>query len=166
MSNVAIIGAQWGDEWKGKVVDLFTDEADIVVRFQGGNNAGHTLVVNGDKTILHFVPSGALHPNKLCVIGNGVVIDPEILIEEIQALKVRGHLVDDTQLRISEQAHVIMLYHKLIDQARERLRGEGMIGTTGRGIGPSYEDKVARVGIRVVDLGEEDPFREKVERNI
>jgi adenylosuccinate synthase len=166
MSNVAIIGAQWGDEGKGKVVDLFTDEADIVVRFQGGNNAGHTLVVNGNKTILHLVPSGALHPNKLCVIGNGVVVDPEVLIEEIQALKARGHLVDDKQLRISEQAHVIMPYHKLIDQARERLRGEGMIGTTGRGIGPSYEDKVARVGIRFVDLLEEDTFREKLERNI
>jgi adenylosuccinate synthase len=166
MANVAIIGAQWGDEGKGKVVDLFTNEADIVVRFQGGNNAGHTLVVNGDKTILHLVPSGALHPNKLCVIGNGVVVDPEILIEEIQALKSRGHLVDDEQLRISEQAHVIMPYHKLIDQARERLRGEGMIGTTGRGIGPAYEDKVARIGIRFVDLLEEDTFREKLQRNI
>jgi adenylosuccinate synthase len=166
MSNVAIIGAQWGDEGKGKVVDLFTDEADIVVRFQGGNNAGHTLVVNGNKTILHLVPSGALHPDKLCVIGNGVVVDPGILVEEIQALKARGHLADDTQLRISEQAHVIMPYHKLIDQARERLRGEGMIGTTGRGIGPAYEDKVARVGIRFVDLLEEDTFREKLERNI
>ncbi len=166
MSNVAIIGAQWGDEGKGKVVDLFTNEADIVVRFQGGNNAGHTLVVNGDKTILHLVPSGALHPDKLCVIGNGVVVDPEILIEEIQALKARGHLVDDEQLRISEQAHVIMPYHKLIDQARERLRGEGMIGTTGRGIGPAYEDKVARIGIRFVDLLEEDTFREKLQRNI
>jgi adenylosuccinate synthase len=166
MSNVAIIGAQWGDEGKGKVVDLFTNEADIVVRFQGGNNAGHTLVVNGDKTILHLVPSGALHPDKLCVIGNGVVVDPEILIEEIQALKTRGHLVDDEQLRISEQAHVIMPYHKLIDQARERLRGEGMIGTTGRGIGPAYEDKVARIGIRFVDLLEEDTFREKLQRNI
>jgi len=166
MANVAIIGAQWGDEGKGKVVDLFTNEADIVVRFQGGNNAGHTLVVNGDKTILHLVPSGALHPDKLCVIGNGVVVDPEILIEEIQALKARGHLVDDEQLRISEQAHVIMPYHKLIDQARERLRGEGMIGTTGRGIGPAYEDKVARIGIRFVDLLEEDTFREKLQRNI
>jgi adenylosuccinate synthase len=166
MSNVAIIGAQWGDEGKGKVVDLFTNEADIVVRFQGGNNAGHTLVVNGDKTILHLVPSGALHPDKLCVIGNGVVVDPEILIEEIQALKTRGHLVDNEQLRISEQAHVIMPYHKLIDQARERLRGEGMIGTTGRGIGPAYEDKVARIGIRFVDLLEEDTFREKLQRNI
>jgi len=166
MANVAIIGAQWGDEGKGKVVDLFTNEADIVVRFQGGNNAGHTLVVNGDKTILHLVPSGALHPDKLCVIGNGVVVDPEILIEEIQALKTRGHLVDNEQLRISEQAHVIMPYHKLIDQARERLRGEGMIGTTGRGIGPAYEDKVARIGIRFVDLLEEDTFREKLQRNI
>ncbi|HYT55582.1 MAG TPA: adenylosuccinate synthase [Verrucomicrobiae bacterium] len=166
MSNVAIIGAQWGDEGKGKVVDLFTDEADIVVRFQGGNNAGHTLVVNGDKTILHLVPSGALHPDKLCVIGNGVVVDPEILIEEIQTLKRRGHLVDDEQLRISEQAHVIMPYHKAIDLARERLRGKGKIGTTGRGIGPAYEDKVARTGIRFVDLLEEDTFREKLQRNI
>ena len=166
MANVAIIGAQWGDEGKGKVVDLFTHEADIVVRFQGGNNAGHTLVVNGKKTVLHLVPSGALHPNKLCVIGNGVVVDPEILIKEIEALKAQGHLASDEQLRISEQAHVIMPYHKLIDQARERLRGEGMIGTTGRGIGPAYEDKVARVGIRFVDLLEEDTFREKLERNI
>ena len=166
MANVAIIGAQWGDEGKGKVVDLFTDETDIVVRFQGGNNAGHTLVVDGTKTVLHLVPSGALHPDKLCVIGNGVVVDPEILIQEIEALKTQGHLTSDEQLRISEQAHVIMPYHKLIDQARERLRGEGMIGTTGRGIGPAYEDKVARVGIRFVDLLEEDTFREKLERNI
>ena len=166
MANVAIIGAQWGDEGKGKVVDLFTREADIIVRFQGGNNAGHTLVVDGTKTVLHLVPSGALHPNKLCVIGNGVVVDPEILIEEIRALKTEGHLTQDAQLRISEQAHVIMPYHKAIDLARERLRGKGKIGTTGRGIGPAYEDKVARVGIRFVDLLEEDTFREKLERNI
>jgi adenylosuccinate synthase len=137
MANVAIIGAQWGDEGKGKVVDLFTEDADIIVRYQGGNNAGHTLVVDGAKTVLHLVPSGALHPNKLCVIGNGVVVDPEVLIEEIRELKAQGHLASDEQLRISEQAHVIMPYHKLIDQARERLRGEGMIGTTGRGIGPA-----------------------------
>ncbi|MGZ8477823.1 MAG: adenylosuccinate synthase [Candidatus Binatia bacterium] len=166
MSNVAIIGAQWGDEGKGKIVDLFTHDADIIVRFQGGNNAGHTLVVNGKKTILHLVPSGALHPNKLCVIGNGVVVDPEILIEEIDALKAQGHLQSDEQLRISEQAHVIMPYHKAIDLARERLRGKGKIGTTGRGIGPAYEDKVARVCIRFIDLLEEDTFREKLERNI
>jgi adenylosuccinate synthase len=166
MSNVAIIGAQWGDEGKGKIVDLFTHDADIIVRFQGGNNAGHTLVVNGKKTVLHLVPSGALHPDKLCVIGNGVVVDPEILIEEIDALKAQGHLQSDEQLRISEQAHVIMPYHKAIDLARERLRGKGKIGTTGRGIGPAYEDKVARIGIRFIDLLEEDTFREKLERNI
>ncbi len=166
MANVAIIGAQWGDEGKGKIVDLFTHDADIIVRFQGGNNAGHTLVVDGEKTILHLVPSGALHPNKLCVIGNGVVVDPKVLIEEIDALKARGHLTDDNLLRISEQAHVIMPYHKAIDQARERLRGEGMIGTTGRGIGPAYEDKVARIGIRFIDLLEKDTFREKLQRNI
>jgi adenylosuccinate synthase len=166
MANVAIIGAQWGDEGKGKIVDLFTDDADIVVRFQGGNNAGHTLVVDGKKTVLHLVPSGALHPNKLCIIGNGVVVDPEILLEEITALKRQGHFMDDAQLRISEQAHLIMPYHKAIDQARERLRGEGMIGTTGRGIGPAYEDKVARVGIRFIDLLEEETFQEKLQRNI
>ncbi|MGE5305546.1 MAG: adenylosuccinate synthase [Alphaproteobacteria bacterium] len=166
MANAAIIGAQWGDEGKGKIVDLFTEDADIIVRFQGGNNAGHTLVVDGKKTVLHLVPSGALHENKLCVIGNGVVIDPGILIEEIDALKAQGHLADDHLLRISEQAHVIMPYHKAIDLARERLRGKGKIGTTGRGIGPAYEDKVARVGIRFIDLLEEDTFRAKLRRNI
>jgi adenylosuccinate synthase len=166
MANVAIIGAQWGDEGKGKIVDLFTRYADTVVRFQGGNNAGHTLVVDGKKTVLHLVPSGALHPNKLCVIGNGVVVDPEVLIGEITSLKSQGHLADDRLLRISEEAHLIMPYHKAIDQARERLRGEGMIGTTGRGIGPAYEDKVARVGIRFVDLLEEDTFKAKLRHNI
>jgi adenylosuccinate synthase len=166
MANVAIIGAQWGDEGKGKIVDLFTQDADVVVRFQGGNNAGHTLVVDGKKTILHLIPSGALHPHKLCVIGNGVVVDPEVLIHEIEALKAQGHLQDDSLLRISEEAHLIMPYHKAIDQARERLRGEGMIGTTGRGIGPAYEDKVARIGIRFIDLLEEETFQEKLERNI
>ena len=166
MSNVAIIGAQWGDEGKGKVVDLFTYDADIIVRFQGGNNAGHTLVVDGKKTVLHLVPSGALHRDKLCVIGNGVVVDPQILIEEIDALKAQGHLLDDSLLRISEEGHLIMPYHKAIDLARERLRGKGKIGTTGRGIGPAYEDKVARVGIRFIDLLEEDTFREKLRHNI
>jgi adenylosuccinate synthase len=166
MANVAIIGAQWGDEGKGKVVDLFTEDADIVVRFQGGNNAGHTLVVDGKKTVLHLIPSGALHPGKLCVIGNGVVVDPEILIEEIDALQNQGHLTDEASLLISEQAHLIMPYHKSIDLARERLRGKGKIGTTGRGIGPAYEDKVARVGIRFIDLLEEDTFREKLQHNL
>src|SRR5213593_3796900 len=166
MANVAIIGAQWGDEGKGKIVDLFTHDADIIVRFQGGNNAGHTLVVDGKKTVLHLVPSGALHPGKLCVIGNGVVVDPEVLLKEIAGLKQNGWLLDDASLRISEEAHLIMPYHKAIDQARERLRGEGMIGTTGRGIGPAYEDKVARIGIRFVDLLEEETFQEKLRRNI
>ena len=166
MANVAIIGAQWGDEGKGKIVDLFTHDADIIVRFQGGNNAVHTLVVDGKKTVLHLVPSGALHPGKLCVIGNGVVVDPEVLLKEIAGLKQTGWLLDDASLRISEEAHLIMPYHKAIDQARERLRGEGMIGTTGRGIGPAYEDKVARIGIRFIDLLEEETFQEKLRRNI
>ncbi len=166
MANVAVIGAQWGDEGKGKIVDLFTRDADIVVRFQGGNNAGHTLVVDGEKTVLHLIPSGALHPNKLCVIGNGVVVDPEALLSELGGLKERGYLLDDSLLRISEEAHLIMPYHKSIDQARERLRGKGKIGTTGRGIGPAYEDKVARTGIRFIDLLEEETFREKLRYNI
>jgi adenylosuccinate synthase len=166
MANVAIIGAQWGDEGKGKIVDLFTRNADIVVRFQGGNNAGHTLVVDGKKTILHLIPSGALHLHKLCVIGNGVVVDPEVLLEEIGALRENGYFLDDSLLRVSEDAHLIMPYHKAIDQARERLRGKGKIGTTGRGIGPAYEDKVARIGIRFVDLLEEETFRDKLRHNI
>ena len=166
MANVAVIGAQWGDEGKGKIVDLFSRDADIVVRFQGGNNAGHTLVVNGNKTVLHLIPSGALHPGKLCVIGNGVVVDPGVLLEELDGLKKRGYLLDDSFLRISEQAHLIMPYHKAIDLARERLRGKGKIGTTGRGIGPAYEDKVARTGIRFVDLLEQDTFRDKLRHNI
>ncbi len=164
--NVAVIGAQWGDEGKGKVVDLFSQNADIVVRFQGGNNAGHTLVVNGVKTVLHLVPSGALHPDKFCVIGNGVVVDPEVLLGEIGRLKEKGHLLDDSLLRISEEAHLIMPYHNAIDRARERLRGKEKIGTTGRGIGPAYEDKVARVGIRLIDLLEEDTFYEKLRTNL
>ncbi|MGH7860453.1 MAG: adenylosuccinate synthase, partial [Candidatus Binatia bacterium] len=163
--------AQWGDEGKGKVVDLLAGRSDIVVRFQGGNNAGHTLVVGEEKTILHLVPSGVLHPGKVCVIGNGVVIDPIVLSEEIARLRSRGLLRHEEELRISEQAHLILPYHKAIDLARERLRGKGKIGTTGRGIGPAYEDKVARIGIRVVDLLEEDTFREKlhatlVEKNV
>src|SRR5207237_10217186 len=128
MANVAIIGAQWGDEGKGKIVHLFTHDAAIIVRFQGGNNAGHTLVVDGKKTVLHLVPSGALHPAKLCVIGNGVVVDPEVLLKEIAGLKQNGWLLDDASLRISEEAHLIMQYHKAIDQARERMSGEGMMG--------------------------------------
>jgi adenylosuccinate synthase len=152
MPNVVVVGAQWGDEGKGKIVDLFTQFADVVVRYQGGPNAGHTLVVNGRKTVLHQVPSGILHPNKLCLVGNGVVLDPETLIREIDGLKGQGCLADESQLRISSSAHVIMPYHRLIDAGRERRLGSAKIGTTGRGIGPCYEDKIGRRGIRIADL--------------
>ena len=164
--NLAVLGAQWGDEGKGKIVDLLTQYADVVVRFQGGNNAGHTLVVDGEKTVLHLIPSGILHPGKACVIGNGVVIDPEVLILEIDRLKQKGALADDGQLVISLDAHVIMPWHKAIDVAREKSMGEGKIGTTGRGIGPTYEDKVARRGVRIRDLLDEARLRRKVKDRV
>jgi adenylosuccinate synthase len=163
MSNVVIVGAQWGDEGKGKVVDLFTSWADVVVRYQGGANAGHTLVVGGVKTVLHLVPSGVLHPGKKCIIGNGVVVDPEALMEEIDLLKSKGLLTDPTQLTVSENAHVILPYHKRIDAGREK---RNAIGTTGRGIGPCYEDKVARRGVRVRDLLKPDALRRRLSMRI
>ncbi|NOJ78194.1 adenylosuccinate synthase [Myxococcus xanthus] len=166
MPNVVVIGAQWGDEGKGKVVDLLTEHAQVVVRFQGGNNAGHTLVVGGQKTVLHLIPSGILHPGKTCVIGNGVVVDPAVLVGEIDALKVRGFLKDDAQLLISDNAHVIFPWHKLLDSFREKARGGSAIGTTGRGIGPAYEDKVARRGIRVRDLLNADRLRTRIEARL
>jgi adenylosuccinate synthase len=166
MPNVAVIGAQWGDEGKGKIVDLLTQYADVVVRFQGGNNAGHTLVVGGKKTVLHLIPSGILHPGKTCVIGNGVVVDPEVLIGEMDALKQKGLFSDDAQLVISNDAHVIMPWSKAVDIARERCLGEGKIGTTGRGIGPTYEDKVARRGIRIRDLLDEAKLARKVKERL
>ena len=166
MPATVVIGTQWGDEGKGKLVDLLAADADVVVRFHGGNNAGHTLVVDGQKTILNLVPAGVLHPGRLCMMGPGLVIDPAVLVAEIDALRARGYLSDDGWLRISEQAHLIMPYHRAIDHARERLRGTGSIGTTGRGIGPAYEDKMARTGIRVGDLFDEAGFREALERNL
>ncbi len=166
MPAVVGIGVQWGDEGKGKVVDILAEHADIVVRFQGGSNAGHTLVVGDEKTVLHQVPSGVLHPGKVCVIGNGVVVDPAALIEEIDALRARGYLEDESVLKISDRAHLIMPYHRAIDQARERLRGEGRIGTTGRGIGPTYEDKMARIGLRFAELVDEHLFAEALRATI
>ena len=166
MSNVVIIGTQWGDEGKGKIVDLLTEHADVIVRFQGGPNAGHTVVVGDKKTILHQVPSGILHPGKQCVIGNGVVLDIETLISEIDLVKAQGYFRDDAALLISENAHLIMPYHKSIDIAREKMKGAGKIGTTGRGIGPAYEDKVGRSGIRLADIFNDDVFRTKLDQNL
>ncbi len=164
MPNVVVVGAQWGDEGKGKIVDLFTEHASVVVRYQGGNNAGHTLVVEGETTVLHLIPSGVLHEGKVCVIGNGVVIDPEVLCREIDQLQSKGMLRDDAQLIVAEGAHVIMPWHKRIDVLREGAMGAAKIGTTGRGIGPTYEDKVARRGVRVYDLVRPDRLRAAVER--
>lgn len=162
MPNVVVVGAQWGDEGKGKIVDLLTEHAQVVVRFQGGNNAGHTLVVGGQKTVLHLIPSGVLHAGKTCVIGNGCVIDPTVLMKEIDALRSRGFLQDSAQLMISEHAHVICPWHKHLDALREKARGGGAIGTTGRGIGPAYEDKVARRGVRMRDLLDGERLRRRV----
>jgi len=166
MANVAVIGTQWGDEGKGKVVDLYAEDAGVIARFQGGNNAGHTLVVKGEQTILHLVPSGILHDNKICIIGNGVVVNPKVLLEEIDKLKSRRLLPLNTKLYVSEKAHVIMPYHWRLDVARESHGVGKKIGTTGRGIGPTYEDKIARVGIRMCDLLDEQVFREKLAKNI
>ena len=163
MPSLVIVGTQWGDEGKGKIVDLLTRYADAVVRFQGGNNAGHTIVLKGEKFVFHLIPSGILYKNKKCIIGNGVVLDPAVLIGEITELKRRGYLKDDSQLMISEETHLILPYHRKIDVAREK---GFKIGTTGRGIGPAYEDKVARCGIRVVDLLDEKVFRKKLEDNL
>jgi adenylosuccinate synthase len=160
MANIVVVGTQWGDEGKGKIVDLLTEKSDLIIRFQGGNNAGHTLVVGEKKVVLHLIPSGILHPGKLCVIGSGVVLDPEILIEEITALQEKGYEVSPESVAISDRAHVIMPYHRIIDTARDCTQG---IGTTGRGIGPAYEDKARRVGIRMVDLVHEPYLRKKLD---
>jgi adenylosuccinate synthase len=160
MANIVVVGTQWGDEGKGKIVDLLTENSNLIIRFQGGNNAGHTLVVGEKKVVLHLIPSGILHPGKLCVIGSGVVLDPEILIEEINALKEKGYHVSPDSVAISDRAHVIMPYHRIIDHARDCTQG---IGTTGRGIGPAYEDKARRIGIRMVDLVNERILTKKLD---
>ena len=166
MSNVVIVGTQWGDEGKGKVVDLLASSADLVVRFQGGNNAGHTLVVDGEETICHLIPSGILHKGKKCLIGNGVVVDPAVLLEEINTLREKGISVSPENLALSERAHLIMPYHNALDLAREVAKGKDKIGTTGRGIGPCYEDKASRTGIRAVDLSEPETLEEKIKSNL
>jgi len=165
MPAVVVVGGQWGDEGKGKIVDVLMDNADVVARYQGGHNAGHTVVIQNEKYVLHLIPSGILHKNKLCIIGNGVVIDPAALIEEVKGLKERGVEVNKN-LIISKGAHLIMPYHVVIENEHEQDRGSKKIGTTGRGIGPTYVDKMARTGIRVVDLYDPKVLREKIEANL
>jgi len=165
MSNIVIIGAQWGDEGKGKVIDIYSAKADYVARYQGGNNAGHTVVIGREEFILHLIPSGILHKGVICVIGNGVVVDPKALLEEIKMLESKGVKVGK-RLFISDRAHVIFPYHKQIDELKEEAKKKGKIGTTKKGIGPSYGDKVARSGIRMVDLLEVETFKEKLRENL
>ena len=160
MGGIVIVGAQWGDEGKGKVVDLLAEHADLVIRFQGGNNAGHTIVRDGQRWAFHLIPSGILSPGRLCAIGNGVVIDPKVLAGELDELRLRG--VDLGGLRISANAHLIMPYHMLLDHAGESRLGRLQIGTTRRGIGPAYADKAARLGIRVQDLLDEKILKQKI----
>ncbi|RUM89754.1 MAG: adenylosuccinate synthase [Thermovibrio sp.] len=165
MSTLAIVGTQWGDEGKGKIVDILSEKADFIVRYQGGNNAGHTVVVNGTKYVLHLLPSGILHDGKKCVLGNGMVIDLESLWNETEFIKRVGKNPEG-RLFVSERAHVIFPYHKELDAASEKLKGDGSIGTTLKGIGPAYRDKAGRVGIRIADLRDEETFKEKLRWNI
>src|ERR687887_77654 len=160
MPGIVIVGAQWGDEGKGKVVDLLAERADMVIRFQGGNNAGHTIVRDGETWKFHLIPSGILYPGKTCVIGNGVVIDPRVLTEEIDNLRANG--IDVSGLRVSANAHLIMPYHLMLDHAGEAKLGKLEIGTTKRGIGPCYADKAARLGIRVQDMLDEKILKKKI----
>jgi len=167
MANVVVVGTQWGDEGKGKIVDLLTRYADYIVRFQGGNNAGHTLVVDGKQFIFHLIPSGILYENKKCMIGNGVVIDLDVLFSEMQELEGNGLPVTPERLTISENAHLIMPYHKALDLNQEAaLKSSKKIGTTGRGIGPCYSDKINRKGIKIGDLLDENLFRNKLKDNV
>ena len=162
MANTILIGAQWGDEGKGKIIDFLTDHAQIVVRSQGGNNAGHTVIVGNTKYVLHLIPSGILRPGTLCVIGNGVVLDPMAVAQEIEGLRAKGIAVTPENLMISDAAHLVLPYHRQLDEARELAKGSGKIGTTKRGIGPAYGDKIARVGLRMADLMNPDLFAEKL----
>jgi adenylosuccinate synthase len=165
MSTTAVIGAQWGDEGKGKIVDLLSEHADIVARYQGGPNAGHTVVVQNEELVLHQIPSGILWPHTTCIIGNGVVIDLRVLLEEMEMVKKRGFEVEG-RLLISDRAHLILPYHRSLDEAREQSQGDHKIGTTGRGIGPAYMDKVGRVGIRVCELLEAEDLTDRVSQTV
>ncbi len=165
MANLVVVGSQWGDEGKGKIVDILARDADVIARFQGGSNAGHTVVTKKRTYVFHLIPSGILSRGKLCVLGNGVAIDPEALIEELDTLQKQGIKVGRNFL-ISQRAHLIMPYHKAIDKAAEQAKGSRRIGTTGKGIGPAYVDKMARIGIRVGDLLSPELFRQKVEDNL
>ena len=165
MPSLVIVGTQWGDEGKGKIVDLLSADADLVARFQGGANAGHTVVIDEEEFILHLVPIGILHPGKVCVLGNGVVIDPKVLLSEVDELSSKNIEVDG-RLFISEAAHITMPYHRLLDEAKEIKRESKKVGTTHRGIGPTYADKMGRVGIRAVDLLHFDVFEEKLKANV
>ena len=162
--NIVVVGTQWGDEGKGRVVDRLAREVDAVVRYQGGSNAGHTVIVDGEKFVFHLIPSGALYPGKKAIIANGVVVDPEELLKEIEELRNRGISIDN--LYVSANAHVVMPYHKDLEKWEERSRGKGRIGTTGKGIGPTYADKAARRGIRIGDLLEEEVLNEKLSINL
>lgn len=166
MSAFVVLGAQWGDEGKGKMTDYLAEEAEVIVRFQGGNNAGHTVEVGDKQYKLHLIPSGILYDNKLNIIGNGVVVDPKALFTEIDYLEGEGVKVTPEKLIVSDRAHVIMPYHKILDKLKEKARGKNDIGTTGKGIGPCYTDKFERSGIRVCDLIKENIFKEKLKENI
>ena len=163
MSNVAVIGSQWGDEGKGKIVDVLSREAEVVVRFQGGHNAGHTLVIDGVTYKLHLLPSGIVRPGKLSIIGNGVVVDPKALLEEIKVVQAQGVEITPENLLLAENASLILPIHSILDQAYEKARGAQKLGTTGRGIGLAYEDKVSRRGVRVCDLAHPVYLRERLE---
>jgi len=165
MPSTVLIGAQWGDEGKGKIIDLLTERVDFVVRMQGGSNAGHTVRIGDDEFVLHLIPSGILHGGKTCIIGNGVVVDPESLFDEINTLTAKGVRIQDN-LFVSENAHIIFPYHKILDVQREKLKGSKRIGTTGRGISPTYMDKVGYMGIRAIDLLDEEVLREKLRINL
>lgn len=164
MPNTVVIGAQWGDEGKGKIVDLLSADSQLIARYQGGANAGHTIKTAEKETVLHLVPSGILHPRAMCVIGNGVVFDPQVFLDELKTLKDQGIDVSPKRLAVSKRAHLILPYHKTLDKAREARRAGAKIGTTGRGIGPCYEDKASRTGIRAGDLANPQLLRKKIEK--